>query len=67
MKSLWEILWDYDPNGLLVVNPEMRIQVVNQAFCRMFQAVEAQLIGLDAADLLKDTSDLIQVWQIGEL
>ncbi len=65
MKTLWELLWDYDPNGLLVVDPQMRIQVVNQAFCRMFAATEAELIGSRAADLLGDTSDLEQVWRSG--
>ncbi len=66
MKSLWELLWDYDPNGLLVVDPDMTIQVVNQAFCRMFAAKEEQLIGLNAKVLLEDTSDLTQVWESGK-
>lgn len=65
MKSLWELLWDYDPNGLLVVDPQMHIQVVNQAFCRLFRAEETQLIGLNAADLLDDTSDLAKAWETG--
>lgn len=66
MKSLWELLWDYDPNGLLVLDSQMNIQVVNQAFCRMFHTEEEQLIGLNAAELLEDISDLVQVWESGE-
>ncbi len=65
MKTLWELLWDYDPNGLLVVDREMKIRVVNQAFCRMFRCSEA-VLGRDAQDLLGDTSDLRQVWESGE-
>jgi PAS domain S-box-containing protein len=66
MKSLWELLWDYDPNGLLVLDSQMNIKVVNQAFCRMFHTEEEQLIGLNAAELLEDISDLVQVWESGE-
>ena len=66
MKTLWQLLWDYDPNGLIVVDTEMRITVVNRAFCRMFRSSEAQLLGSDAAALLGDVSDLQQVWQSGE-
>ncbi len=34
--ALWKLLWDYDPNGLLVVDKDMRITLVNPALCSMF-------------------------------
>lgn len=66
MKTLWELLWDHDPNGLVVVNEAMKIQVINRAFCRMFHCSEAEIYGTDVADLLGDTGDLLQVWQSGD-
>lgn len=66
MKTLWELLWDYDPNGLLVVDPDMNIQVVNQAFCRMFGCAAEQVLGANAAGLLGDTTDLARVWETSE-
>lgn len=65
MKSLWELLWDYDPNGLVVVNADMIIQVVNPAFCRMFQCDQA-VVGKPAIDLLGDVSNLRRVHETGE-
>jgi hypothetical protein len=31
-KSLWQLLWDY-PNALVVVDPQLRVTIVNPAFC----------------------------------
>lgn len=62
MKTLWELLWDYDPNGLVVMDHEMKIRVVNPAFCRMFHTDRDQLIGTNATDLLEDISDFQYVW-----
>lgn len=66
MKSLWELLWDYDPNGLVVVDAQSKIKVVNPAFCNLFQSSPEQLIDTSAADLLGDLSDFQQVWETGE-
>jgi hypothetical protein len=30
-KTLWKLLWDYDPNGLLVVDTGLMVRVVNPA------------------------------------
>lgn len=65
MKSLWELLWDYDPNGLVVVDADMNIQVVNPAFCRMFQCDQA-VVGTPAIDLLGDITNLRRVRETGE-
>ncbi len=66
MKTIWELLWDYDPNGLVVVNSQMIIQTVNPAFCKMFRTSLDQLMGTDASAILGDTKDFEQVWETGE-
>jgi PAS domain S-box-containing protein len=66
VKTLWELLWDYDPNGLVVVDAEMKIQVANQAFCRLFQYDETEILGKDVGEFFEDTSELARVWETGE-
>lgn len=66
-KSLWEILWDYDPNGLLVVDLHMTIKLVNQAFCDMVKKDRNDLIGRSAADIIDDVDDFQEVWQTQEI
>lgn len=62
-KSLWELLWDYDPNGLIVVDPEMRIQLVNPAFCKMFGVDEETIIGEAITNLFDDVDDFKVAWE----
>ncbi|HYG98190.1 MAG TPA: PAS domain-containing protein [Terriglobales bacterium] len=62
-KTLWELLWDYDPNGLIAVDREMKIRVVNPAFCRLFQVRAEDAIGKPAAAILGDTREWQQLWQ----
>jgi len=63
-KTLWELLWDYDPNGLVAVNPDMVIQVVNPAFCRMFKVEAAEVIGKELSGTLRgDTEHFQQAWR----
>src|SRR5690349_11056437 len=62
-KSLWELLWDYDPNGLIVVDGMMRIRLVNQAFSRMFSVDAEAIVGSNAGTLLDDMSDFRAAWQ----
>ncbi len=56
LKSLWELLWEHDPNGLIVLDQDLKILVVNPAFCKMFNTVCNQVINLPAADILGDLS-----------
>ena len=35
--TLWKRLWEFDPNGLLVLDEQMKIVLVNPALCRMFK------------------------------
>jgi PAS domain S-box-containing protein len=60
-KSLWELLWEYDPNGLIVVDPEMRITLVNSSFCRMLKMEAEDLIGRPAYEVLGDVEDFEEV------
>lgn len=62
-KSVWELLWDYDPNGLVVVNRELKIQLANPAFCEMFKTSLIELIQRNAADLMDDAADFTAAWE----
>lgn len=68
-KTLWELLWDYDPNGLIAVDQHKVIRVVNPAFCAMFTVTPEQVIG-QPASLLFDEQDLSgfeQVWESNQI
>jgi PAS domain S-box-containing protein len=69
-KSLWELLWDYDPNGLVVVDlasPDLAVRIVNPAFCRMFGVTPDQVIGRPARAVLDadDEADFRAVLDAG--
>jgi PAS domain S-box-containing protein len=66
MKSLWELLWDYDPNGLIVVDENMLVMVVNPAFCKMFRTTRDAALGSQVSQVLGDVADLQKVWSSGE-
>ncbi len=55
--KLWKLLWDYDPNALLVLDERMTVKLVNAAFLKMFRVSESQVIGRPAADFIADISD----------
>jgi PAS domain-containing protein len=57
------LLWDYDPNGLLVLDGDMTIRLVNQAFCRMLKADAGALIGSPAADILGELADFQRAYR----
>lgn len=67
-KTLWELLWDYDPNGLVAVDPDMRVQVVNPAFCRMFKLDAEQVIGMELSSVLQgNTEHFREAWRINRV
>lgn len=66
-KTFWELLWDYDPNGLLVVDPEMVVSIVNPALCQMVKMQPDQLIGQPASDLFGNVDDLRECWESGRV
>ncbi len=65
MKSLWELLWDYDPNGLIVVDKDLIVRVVNPAFCGLFKVTAENLIGAPVSNVWSDTQDFTEVWETG--
>jgi PAS domain-containing protein len=62
-KTLWELLWDYDPNGLLVVDTGLMVRVVNPALCRMFKKGPDIVIGKSVSLLVDDPEDFLEVWE----
>jgi PAS domain-containing protein len=67
-KTLWELLWDYDPNGLVAVNPDMIIQVVNPAFCTMFKVDAEAVVGRELSGVLQgDIRYFREAWEINRV
>jgi PAS domain S-box-containing protein len=62
---LWQLLWEYDPNGLIVVDEHLDIKLVNPAFCKMFKVQAEDIIGKPATAILDDVEDLRKVGQSG--
>lgn len=62
-KSLWQLLWDYDPNGLVVVTPDLLVTIANPAFCEMFNITEKDIVGYSLAKYFDDTHDFLAAWQ----
>ncbi len=64
--SLWKLLWDYDPNGLIAVDRDMKIRVVNPALCQMFYVDPDTIIDEPASTILEDADDIERRWKQGE-
>ncbi|MCH7228861.1 PAS domain-containing protein [Haloferula sp. A504] len=62
---LSDLLWEHDPNGLLVVNRRLEVHMVNQAFCRFFKTTREEILGRPAAELIGDVSDFEQAFEVG--
>lgn len=62
-KNLWELLWEYDPNGLIVLDQGMQITLVNPAFCKMFQVDRDYIIGQPATVVLNDVKEFQKAWE----
>jgi len=65
-RSIWELVWDYDPNGLVVVDGEMKVVVVNPAFCRLFKVAPDEIVGKSLEGLLGDIAGFKYVYKTGE-
>ncbi len=55
-KSIWEKLWDYDPNGVLAVDADRRVLLVNRAFCELFSVTRGEVLGKHITEVLDDAS-----------
>ena len=64
-NHLWQLLWEYDPNGLIVVDADLYIRLVNPAFCQMFHVQPDDVVGQPAETILDDVSDFNRVWETG--
>lgn len=65
-RSIWELLWDYDPNGLVVVDKEMNVVVVNPSFCKFFKVAPDEIVGKPLGKLLGDISGFKHVYETGK-
>jgi PAS domain S-box-containing protein len=66
-NHLWKLLWEYDPNGLIVVDADMHVKLVNPAFCRLFNVEADAIIGQPAHLILEDVRDFQTVWDTGKV
>ena len=64
--TLWKQLWDHDPNGLLVLDEQLQIIIVNPALCRMLRAPADTLIGRPAAAVLGEVGEFEQALLTGQ-
>lgn len=62
-KSLWELLWDYDPNGLVVLDKDMHVHLVNPAFCRMFGVEAEAIVDQPGVLILDDIAEFVEAWE----
>lgn len=42
--SLWQILWDHDSNGLVVVNPDLHVTLVESIFSPLFKRMDMRTV-----------------------
>lgn len=64
---MWQLLWEYNPNGLIVVGADFYIKLVNPAFCEMFKIKAENLIDQPVSVIFDDISDLKRVWSTGQV
>lgn len=64
-KNIWEKIWDYDPNALLVINENFEIQIINTAFTKYFQLENSDILGRKVTDFFEDIESFVRI-SIGE-
>uniref|UniRef100_B8HVQ0 Putative PAS/PAC sensor protein n=1 Tax=Cyanothece sp. (strain PCC 7425 / ATCC 29141) TaxID=395961 RepID=B8HVQ0_CYAP4 len=62
-NHIWKLLWEYDPSGVVVVDADLYIKMVNPSLCRMFGVNPEDVIGQPAVVIFDDVTDLRRVWQ----
>ncbi len=62
-SSLSDLLWEHDPNGLLVVDRELEVHMVNPAFCELFRTTRDEALGRPATELIGDVSDFQRAFE----
>lgn len=66
-ENLWKLLWEYDPNGLIVVDIDLNVKLVNPAFCQMFKSSQKDIIGKPVSDILGNIEDFKTVWRSNQV
>ncbi len=66
-KHLWQLLWEYDPNGLIVVDADMYVKLVNPAFCKMFELDADAIVDQPVGTILDNIDDFKKVWHTGKV
>ena len=56
-KTLWELMWDYNPNGIIAVDSDMIIRVVNPSLCKMLKSTKEDILEKDVREFIDDISD----------
>ncbi|MGF1498302.1 MAG: PAS domain-containing protein [Elainellaceae cyanobacterium] len=64
-QHLWRLLWEYAPNGMIVMDADLYVKLVNPAFCQMFQLLPSDILGQPITVIFEDTHDLEKVWNEG--
>jgi len=61
--NLWQLLWHHCPYGLIAVDADAYIKLVNPAFCQLFEVEAEDIIGQPATVLFDDVADFERVWR----
>jgi PAS domain S-box-containing protein len=66
-NHLWQLLWEYDPNGLIAVDSDLMIKVVNPAFCKLFNVEASEIIGKPVTEILGNVDHFKTVWETNQV
>lgn len=66
-NHLWQLLWEYDPNGLIAVDSDLMIKVVNPAFCKLFNVEASEIIGQPVTEILGTVDHFKTVWETNQV
>ncbi|MGL4497765.1 MAG: PAS domain-containing protein [Planktothrix sp.] len=66
-NHLWQLLWEYDPNGLIAVDSDLMIKVVNPAFCKLFNVEASEIIGQPVTEILGNVDHFKTVWETNQV
>ncbi|SDC06131.1 PAS domain S-box protein [Geotoga petraea] len=56
-KNVWELIMDYDPNGIMAVDEDFTIKLVNPSFAKMFYLQGKDIIGRSVFEFFNDFED----------
>ena len=66
-NHLWQLVWEYDPNGLIAVDSDLMIKVVNPAFCKLFNVEASEIIGKPVTEILGNVDHFKTVWETNQV